>query len=128
MYTLGQEKYPTFSVIWSWVQQHLNWQVLPRNISDIYVSRMVIYHPLIDYFLSGINNQPSNLWYSTKKMSASLLTEDLSCMKCLLHHLKPEEYIIQQEKKTISNISVRIYLLTLHLWYIIFVNGKISNI
>ena len=54
--------------------------------------------------------------------------EDISNIKCQLRHLYFEEYFIQQKKETIANIYLIIYALTLHLWYIIVVNGIIANI
>ena len=47
--------------ILSTVQQYINSKILPRNIADIYVSIMSIFHLFIDFCISGSNNQHSML-------------------------------------------------------------------
>ena len=62
------------------------------------------------------------------KFVTVVLGEDIPDMKYQLHHLHSEEYFFQQKKETIANISISIYVLTLHLLYIIVVTVTIVKI
>ena len=62
MYMFGKWKYLTFNVNASWVQQNINCQLIPRNITDICVSILFIWHPLIRSSLSEINIQHSRVY------------------------------------------------------------------
>ena len=97
------------------------------KIAVTYVSSVVICHMFIDSSQFGINNQAPKSYlhkeftvlpYKTfqrilqtymlssliyhNKIATSVLMDDISNMKCQLHHLHFEEYLIQQKKETIA--------------------------
>ena len=70
---LDQVKYTALIVWLSWVQHHINWQLIPKNIANIYVIILCIFHLLIGSSTYGSNIQYPMLAFNKEKY-------------CLLHN------------------------------------------
>ena len=115
-------KYPKFVDSYSRVQQYINWHLCTNTVEEIYVINMCICHLFIDSSISVSNSQHSMLaFYKVKNyllkkqcqgklprnMLASLIylnifvsdiyLDDISSMKCQIHHSHLEKYFIQQK-------------------------------
>ena len=57
---------PPFNVTSFWAQQHINLELIPRKIADIYVGIICIFHKGIDYILSEFKSQHYILAFHNK--------------------------------------------------------------